>query len=321
VKKTIVVIPHYGPDQLLIDLLRSAGFAVAPDVLSGEAALIELPAYAFLIVNNNLRNRGFTAACNTGLQWLKNAPPDFGFAWLLNNDTVFESRMHFEDALAGMQTLSDSRNWGIVSQQVRSFTHNDAILFGGGLECYPSGRHRSGFVSRHDWAVPSEEIWVTFCSVLIRRDVVDKIGVMDEAMVTYFSDSDYCLSARRAGMAIGYAGEASYLFHKAGQSATPGEAQQQVLREDYLSFWRKWIGGDRNSAYLALTSRPDDGRSWRAGDLQAGTAAFPEMRSWLRTLQADQKISLRDILEHFQHKTPATEFTVLCNIAEELLPR
>jgi GT2 family glycosyltransferase len=300
-------------------LFQSIGFALPANVFAGELALIELPLYSFLVVNNNHRNRGFTAACNTGLQRLRDAAEAYQYGWLLNNDTVFESRMQFEQALAAMQALALSRNWGIVSQQIRRMANRDAIVFGGARECYPAGRHNSGSAARGDWSAPTEEKWVTFCSVLIRWDVVATIGGLDETMVTYYSDSDYCLTARLAGFTVGYAGAGSYVFHRVGQSADPGEAQQRVYREDYLTFWRKWIGGNRHGAYLELMSSHDDGRNWQAGALRSASAAFPEMNEWLGSLHREQRISLRDALEHFQHRTPATDFSILCNIAEEMI--
>jgi GT2 family glycosyltransferase len=319
VNRTIIVIPHYGPDQLLADLFGSAGFTLPPAALEGEASLIELPAYSFMIVNNNRTNRGFTAACNAGLIRLKNSPAEYRYAWLLNNDTGFDSRMQFEHALEAMQSISESQNWGIVSQQVRHFLNRDLIVFGGAFECYPAGRHKFGSADRGDCSIPSAEKWVTFCSVLIRRDVVESIGPMDESMSTYYSDSDYCLAARQAGFGVGYSGKDSYVFHKVGQSANPSEAQTRVLKEDRLAFWKKWIGGERHAAYLDLMSAPDDARSWLAGDLRTKAAAFPELRAWLNSLRSEQKISLRDILQHFDYKTPPTEFTILCHIADVLL--
>jgi hypothetical protein len=319
VNRTIIVIPHYGPDQLLIDLFGSAGFALPPAALEGDASLIELPAYSFMIVNNNRKNRGFTAACNAGLVRLKNAPADYRYAWLLNNDTGFDSRLQFEQALEVMQSLSESRNWGIVSQQVRHFHNRDLIVFGGAFECYPAGRHKSGSAGRGDWAIPTAEKWVTFCSVLIRRDVVESVGPMDESMSTYYSDSDYSLSARQAGFGVGCAGKDSYIFHRVGQSANPSEAQMRVLKEDRLAFWKKWIAGERHASYLDLMSAPDDGRSWPAGDLRTKAAAFPELRTWLNSLRSEQKISLQDILQRFEFKLPPTEFTILCRMANGLL--
>jgi hypothetical protein len=319
VNRAIITIPHYGPDQLLIDLFQSAGFTLPVSAFQGEVSLIELPEYSFLIVNNNRQNRGFTAACNIGLNWLKTAPPEYRYAWLLNNDTGFESRAQFEHALEAMQTISESRNWGIVSQQVRHFLNRDFIVFGGAFECYPAGRHKFGSAQRGDCAIPSEEKWVSFCSVLIRRDVVETIGPMDESMMTYYSDSDYCLVARKAGFGVGYAGKDSYVFHKVGESANPSDAQMRILKGDRQTFWKKWMAGDRHAAYFDLMPAPDDAHSWRAADLRTKSGPFPELRSWLSSLRSEQLISLPDILQHFEYKLPLTEFVILCRLADRLI--
>jgi GT2 family glycosyltransferase len=321
VNRTIVLIPHFGPDQLLHNLFESAGFALPEAAFQQPASLIELPAYSFLIINNNLQNRGFTAACNIGLNTLKSSPTDYGYIWLLNNDTAFESRSHFEQALKALLSISESQHWGIVSQQVRHFTNRDFIVFAGAYECYPAGRHKSGSVSEEDFAAPTPEKWVTFCSVLIRRDVVESIGMMDESMLTYYSDSDYCLMARKAGFKVGYAGKESYLFHKIGESANPGDTQTRVLQEDREAFWKKWISADLHAVYLDLMSEPDDAGRWCAGDLRSKAGAFQQLRMWLNSLRAEQKISLRDILDHFEFKIPSTDFAILCHIADALLSK
>jgi hypothetical protein len=66
-------------------------------------------------------------------------------------------------------------------------------------------------------------------------------------------------------------------------------------------------------------SEPDNVCSWRAGDLRTKAGAFQELRSWLNSLGAEQKISFRDILDHFEYKLPPTDFAILCHIADELL--
>jgi len=300
-------------------MFQSAGFNLPAGAFQGELTLIEQPAYTFLIVNNNHQNRGFTAACNSGLMRLKESPSEFRYAWLLNNDTAFESRAQFEHALAVMQSVSESHDLAIVSQQVRHFTNRDEIVFGGAWECYPVGRHKAGCVSRGDWSAPSEERWVTFCSVLIRGDLVDAVGLMDRSMMTYYSDSDYCLTARCAGFRVGYAGSDSFVFHRVGQSAHTSEVQRRVFRQDHRTFWNKWIGGESHSIYLGLMSDSSDGRRWRADELRRQAGAFPELKAWLNSLPAEQKIKLQDVLDHFQYKKPATAFSTLCNVAAELV--
>ena len=95
----------------------------------------------------------------------------------------------------------------------------------------------------------------------------------------------------------------------------------RVLQEDRQAFWKKWISGKRHGVYLELMTEPDNVRSWRAGDLRTKAAAFRELRSWLNTLDTEQKISLQDILEHFEYTLPPTDFVILCRIADESLKK
>ena len=46
---------------------------------------------------------------------------------------------------------------------------------------------------------PREVEWVGFACVLIRREVVDRVGLLDEGFFMYFEDIDYCLEAKKAG--------------------------------------------------------------------------------------------------------------------------
>ena len=57
--------------------------------------------------------------------------------------------------------------------------------------------------------------WVTAAAVLIRRDVVDKVGVLPEESFMYNEDVEFCFRARSAGFTVGYepAGE---VVHRVG---------------------------------------------------------------------------------------------------------
>jgi glycosyltransferase involved in cell wall biosynthesis len=321
VPETLIVIPHYGSDQLIHDLFLSIGFSLPADSFRGHLTRLDQPSYSFLVVNNNHANAGFTAACNQGLKSAREPGWGFDFVWLLNNDTLFERREQFEHSLRVLLSLAKTRDWGIVSQQVRHAGRPDHIVFGGARECFPAGRHKSGLVSRGDWAVPSEERWLSFCSVLVQAELIARIGPMDEAFVNYFSDSDYSLEARLAGVKIGYAGKESFVFHRVGQSANPSQAQKRVLDSDYIAFWKKWIGGPRHAEYLHLMGGGQAAAGdacppgyYRAEDLAALSGDYPELRPWLETLPGDQLVEFKDILHHFQHAAPPTSFCALCNI-------
>ena len=60
--------------------------------------------------------------------------------------------------------------------------------------------------------------WVTGACLLIRREVVEEVGPLDESYVTYSEEVDWCWRVRKAGWQVYYVAEASVL-HWGGQSA------------------------------------------------------------------------------------------------------
>ena len=63
--------------------------------------------------------------------------------------------------------------------------------------------------------------YITGCCMLIKREVVEKIGLMDEDYFLYFEDVDWCLKARRAGYKCVLASN-SKIWHKVSQSTKEG---------------------------------------------------------------------------------------------------
>ena len=179
-KKTLVVVPHYGSDLLLADLFASIGVVFSSVRLGSELTSFESADQdvLLLVVNNNALNRGFTAACNLGLAHLDGS---HRFVWFLNNDTVFDSPAQFYQSLHRMQQLSEERGWALVGQQVRNYSFPDQIVFGGARACFPAGQHKSGSCRCGDWQSPEPQAWLSFCSVLLKAEVVDQIGRLDES--------------------------------------------------------------------------------------------------------------------------------------------
>ena len=64
-------------------------------------------------------------------------------------------------------------------------------------------------------ACPAE--WVSGASIILRRSMLDQIGLLDEGLYTYFDDIDICLRARRAGWETWYVPE-SKIIHLEGSS-------------------------------------------------------------------------------------------------------
>jgi N-acetylglucosaminyl-diphospho-decaprenol L-rhamnosyltransferase len=83
---------------------------------------------------------------------------------------------------------------------------------------------------------PAEPEWIAFACVVIRREVFDRIGMLDEGYFMYFEDIDYCRRAREAGFKILYSPEPR-IVHIAGGSShvtSASENRERARRPRYF---------------------------------------------------------------------------------------
>ena len=119
---------------------------------------------------------------------------------------------------------------------------------------------RLGIVSKllSPWALeppkpqqPTKADWVSGASVILRRTMLEEIGLLDEGLYTYFDDIDIGLRARRAGWETWYVPE-SRVVHLGG--ASTGVTQQMVKRRP--AYWyqarRRFFLKSYGKAYTAL---------------------------------------------------------------------
>ena len=59
--------------------------------------------------------------------------------------------------------------------------------------------------------------WVGGASMIIRREVFQDIGVLDQGYYTHYEDVDFCFNAHKAGWAVWYVPD-SRVTHLVGQS-------------------------------------------------------------------------------------------------------
>jgi len=60
--------------------------------------------------------------------------------------------------------------------------------------------------------------WVAGASMIIRREVFEQVGLLDEAYFMYYEEMDFCLQAKKAGWSCWYVPE-SRVVHLVGQSS------------------------------------------------------------------------------------------------------
>jgi N-acetylglucosaminyl-diphospho-decaprenol L-rhamnosyltransferase len=65
---------------------------------------------------------------------------------------------------------------------------------------------------------PCPADWVAGASLMIRRQVVEQVGLMDEDYFMYYEETDFCLAARQGGWPCWYVPQ-SRVVHLVGQSS------------------------------------------------------------------------------------------------------
>jgi GT2 family glycosyltransferase len=112
-----------------------------------------------------------------------------------------------------------------------------AFRFPGVLSDF-EGAVRIGPVSRllARWAVASparDEAhptdWVAGASMLVRREVFEQVGLLDEGYFLYFEEVDFCLAARRGGWQCWYV-PSSRVVHLVGQATRVSDGRLKAER-------------------------------------------------------------------------------------------
>jgi N-acetylglucosaminyl-diphospho-decaprenol L-rhamnosyltransferase len=76
---------------------------------------------------------------------------------------------------------------------------------------------------------PVEVDWLGFAFVLIRREVIEQVGLLDEGYFMYYEDMDYCRRVRQAGWKILHWPDAK-IVHFLGGSSKISEAQDKSAK-------------------------------------------------------------------------------------------
>lgn len=99
-----------------------------------------------------------------------------------------------------------------------------------------------------------EPDWIAFACALIRREVIERVGLLDEGYFMYFEDVDYCRRARAAGFKVLYWPDAKVVHLRGGSShVTTAEEQRKRAPRYYYEararYYAKFYG--RKGLWLA----------------------------------------------------------------------
>jgi GT2 family glycosyltransferase len=157
-------------------------------------------------------NRGYAGNNNVGIDWAI----EHGADWVLvlNEDTVLAP-----DCIARLvETGQSDAEIGILGPMIYHFDEPDVIQTAGGVlgRYWLAGLIAHNEQDRGQYREPRPVEWISGCAMLVRREVIERVGRLDERFFIYWEEIDWCLRASRAGWRLMHVPLAR-LWHKGVQ--------------------------------------------------------------------------------------------------------
>lgn len=148
--------------------------------------------------NNNI---GIKAAVEQGAEWV----------FILNNDTVLDPSCLSSLIEAGEHNSAI----GIIGPMVYHFNEPAVIQSAGGMlgKYWRSIHEGMNECDRGQFKSVRQVEWISGCAILVRRALIEQIGVLDPDYFLYWEELEWCIRARRAGWKVFHVPQAK-LWHK-----------------------------------------------------------------------------------------------------------
>ncbi|HUE16834.1 MAG TPA: glycosyltransferase family 2 protein [Planctomycetaceae bacterium] len=265
--KIAIVLINYRTAQLTLDCLASLEpevkqhpetHVVVIDSASGDGSADVLEQHRssrgwreWMSLVRLDENRGFSAGNNAGMAFAEELG-HFDSLLLLNSDTMVRpgalgalSEVLEREPSVGV--VGPSLEWPGGQMQASCFrkispasefvtaakTGAISRLFQRGEVAIPNPPYHDARGQHAVAPLPDEIEWISFACVLIRTEVIESIGRMDEGFFMYFEDVDYCRRARSAGWQIAYAPEARVVHLRGGRTPDAFAAEERRRRPAY----------------------------------------------------------------------------------------
>ena len=268
-----IAIVNWNTREMLRDALRSIYEAPPPFAFEvvvvdnashdGSAAMVVSEFPQVLLVANTA-NTGYAEGNNQAIAKLSGA-----FVLLLNPDVILPVG-GLETAVRFMESHKDAGALGVrqvypdgtLQRSVRGFPTPLAMVWEllGLSRLFPNsatfGAYRMTYFT-YDRVAEVDQPMGTF--LLMRREVIDKIGALDEAFPIFFNEVDWCLRCKRAGWKIFYTPDVQVIHYGGASTVQVGAAMAWESRRGLLKFYTKHYSAPMYlpiRALIALASYP-----------------------------------------------------------------
>jgi len=155
-----------------------------------QKALPEIP------ILRSLENLGFAGGNNLGLRYA--LAQSVAYVLVINNDTVVDARM-VGQLVAAAEAHPQA---GVVGPIIYYLDQPQDVWFAGYRFDHGIYLLRRGLNLRPPLQAVEQVDFVSGCAMLMRREVLERVGLFSEDYFMYYEDLDYCFRVKQAGLRI-----------------------------------------------------------------------------------------------------------------------
>lgn len=205
------------------------------------------------------QNLGFAGGNNLGIKAAHGK-----YLFFLNNDTLLEvrgKRLEVRDLILPLiNRLENDDKIGMVCPKIRFTWGHQPIQFAGYTRLTSiTLRNKTigyGEEDKGQYDTPHLTPYAHGAAMLVKREVIEKVGMMPECYFLYYEELDWSVMIRRAGYDIWYDPAFNFVFHK--ESQTTGQTSPlktfYTTRNRLLFAQRNIQGGSKYLTYAYLVS-------------------------------------------------------------------
>jgi len=258
-KKVAIVILHFTNKNLTVQCLESI------KKLNTKDLILET-----IIVNNNPkenledlkkkfsdfvfleagRNLGFAGGNNLGIKQALKDGADFVF--IINNDTILDKNLLVR--LIKVASLNDESGifgpkiyfapgYEFHKEKYKPSDQGKVIWYAGGLIDWQNvlASHRGvDEVDKGQYDEQKETDFVSGCAMFVKREVFEKIGLLDQRYFLYWEDVEFCQRAKKARFKVIYTPQAKLWHLNASSSVVGGPLQDYYITRNRMLFGMKY---------------------------------------------------------------------------------
>ena len=194
------------------------------------------------------KNLGFAGGNNLGIKAAQGK-----YLFFINNDTVFKDF----NIQALIDRLESSPAIGVVCPKIRFAWGNNPLQFTGYTPLSKiTVRNQSigfGEEDQGQYDTPHPTPYAHGAAMLIKREAIEKTGLIPECFFLYYEELDWSMMFTRAGYQIWYEPQ-STIYHKESQSTGQNSPLRTyyIVRNRLLLVKRNWKGCTKYLTYMYL---------------------------------------------------------------------